>query len=437
MTPNEPRDGSWELPPGTARKAIDAALREIFPGTSWNKARNLVTTGKVKVGDEVVLSPTRYVRAGDKLTVKLTSPRPTTTQRVGREIIAYVDPHVVVVRKPPGISTVPFDERETNTLDELVRAHLSRAGRSSGGRVQGTLGVVHRLDKETSGLLVFARTLAAKKHLSQQFRVHSVHREYRAIVHGDIDDRTFRSRLVADRGDGLRGSTRNPNEGQQAVTHIARVERLGDAARATLIACRLETGRTHQIRIHLAESGHPLVGERVYIRRYNGPRIGAPRIMLHAAELGFVHPHTEEDVHFEEPIPADMETMLSRLRSADALTADESAAGEDEDEDEDGAEEDRGEDEDLRFDGASRDIQKLFGARLRSSTLRRRIDPSRASDGASLTTKRSLMQAMGAQTAPRAARMTQKNSSRTGPIALKSSGHVSPAGGPMRATHRR
>lgn len=343
MNAIEPRDGSFELPPGTARKALDSALRDLFPGTSWTKARALVTTGKVKVGDEVVLLPTRFVRAGDRLTIKLSAPRPTTTQRVGREIIAYVDPHVVVVRKPAGISTVPFDERETNTLDELVRAHLSRAGRSSGGRVQGTLGVVHRLDKETSGLLVFARTLQAKKHLSQQFRVHSVHREYRAIVHGDIDDRTFRSRLVADRGDGLRGSTRKPNEGQIAVTHIARVERLGDAARATLIACRLETGRTHQIRIHLSESGHPLVGERVYIRRYNGTRVAAPRIMLHAAELGFVHPHTEEDVFFEEPLPADMETMLGRLRSAEPLPESEAADASDDDEPED---DDADEDED-------------------------------------------------------------------------------------------
>ena len=349
MTPNEPRDGTYDVPAGKGRRALDAALRELFPGTSWNKARNCITTGKVKVGDEVVLSPTRFVRPGDKVTVKLSAPRPSTAQRVGREIIAYVDPHVVVVRKPPGVSTVPFDERETGTLDELVRAHLSRAGRSSGGRVQGTLGVVHRLDKETSGLLVFARTLAAKKHLSQQFRVHSVHREYRAIVHGDIDDRTFRSRLVADRGDGLRGSTRKPNEGQASVTHIARVERLGDAARATLIACRLETGRTHQIRIHLAESGHPLVGERVYIRRYNGVRIAAPRIMLHAAELGFVHPQTEEEVQFEEPLPADMETMLSRLRSADVLDADEgedAARIKDDDADEEDFEEDDDDDDD-------------------------------------------------------------------------------------------
>jgi 23S rRNA pseudouridine1911/1915/1917 synthase len=335
-----PKDGSYELPKGTGRKALDAAIREFFPGTSWGKARNLITTGKVKVADEVVLEPTRFVRPGDRIDIRLTAPRPSTQKRLGREVVAYVDPHVIVVRKPPGINTVPFDENETGTLDELVRAHLSRVERGRGGRVQGTLGVVHRLDKETSGLLVFARTLAAKKHLSQQFRVHTVHREYRAIVHGDIDDRTFRSRLVADRGDGLRGSTRSPTEGQLAVTHIARMERLGDSARATLIACRLETGRTHQIRIHLSESGHPLVGERVYIRRYNGRRVEAPRIMLHAAELGFIHPHTEEEIRFEEPLPDDMEKMLDRLRAPEEPASDEREAGTLADADEDDGDED-------------------------------------------------------------------------------------------------
>ena len=95
MTEHPPHDGSWVLPPGTERKALDAALRELFPGTSWGKARALITTGKVKVGDETVHVPTRFVRAGDSISIKLTAPRPSTTQRVGREIIAYLDPHVV------------------------------------------------------------------------------------------------------------------------------------------------------------------------------------------------------------------------------------------------------------------------------------------------------------------------------------------------------
>jgi 23S rRNA pseudouridine1911/1915/1917 synthase len=174
--------------------------------------------------------------------------------------------------------------------------------------------VVHRLDKETSGLIVFTRTWLAKQSLTQQFRAHTVHRRYLAIAHGHVQSQTFRSRIIADRGDGLRGSLgpRAPKEaGQLAVTHVEILEKLVDAS---LVACRLETGRTHQIRVHLSEAGHPLVGERVYIRRFDAPPIPAPRMMLHAAELGFVHPATNAEMRWELPLPADMELTLKRLR---------------------------------------------------------------------------------------------------------------------------
>jgi 23S rRNA pseudouridine1911/1915/1917 synthase len=127
--------------------------------------------------------------------------------------------------------------------------------------------------------------------------------------------RTFRSRILADRGDGLRGSLRNPRgrteEGQLAITHVEPIEALDGA---TLVACRLETGRTHQIRVHLSEAGHPIVGERVYVRSFAAPQIPAPRMMLHAAELGFTHPATQEHVRFERPPPADFDETLARLR---------------------------------------------------------------------------------------------------------------------------
>jgi 23S rRNA pseudouridine1911/1915/1917 synthase len=158
---------------------------------------------------------------------------------------------------------------------------------------------------------VFARSIAAKKLLANQLRFHTMHRRYLAIAHGAVAARRIESRLVADRGDGLRGSTRLPGAGQLAVTHVEPVEPLRGA---TLVACRLETGRTHQIRIHLSEAGHPIVGEKVYVRGFAGPYIAAPRVMLHAAELGFVHPGTGREVRFEDPLPADMEAVLAKLR---------------------------------------------------------------------------------------------------------------------------
>ncbi|HEY1957867.1 MAG TPA: RluA family pseudouridine synthase [Polyangiaceae bacterium] len=268
---------------------------------SWGKARALVEHGKVFVDGERVLDSAAAVRAGQSIEIRESAPRPRAD--VPSDLIVHADAHVVVVRKPSGVSTVPYEDGEKGTLDEMVRRVLK----------SHSLGVVHRIDKETSGLVVFTRTWLAKQSLSAQFRAHTVERRYLAIAHGVVPRRTITSSLVADRGDGLRGSTRMANLGQRAVTHVEPLE-VGRAA--TLVACRLETGRTHQIRIHLAEMGHPLVGERVYIRDYAGPKIQAPRLMLHATLLGFVHPKTERPVRWEEPPPADFKETW-REQSAD------------------------------------------------------------------------------------------------------------------------
>src|SRR5262249_19568055 len=131
------------------------------------------------------------------------------------------------------------------------------------------LRAVHRIDRETSGLMVFARTVDAERLLATQFRAHSLHRVYLAVALGDVRDQTFESYLVPDRGDGRRGSTNNRKLGKRAVTHVKPVERLNGH---TVVECRLETGRTHQIRIHLSEAGHPLCGDKVY----RGPFPGRP-----------------------------------------------------------------------------------------------------------------------------------------------------------------
>ena len=131
-------------------------------------------------------------------------------------------------------------------------------------------------------------------------------------MHGSIKDRTISSRLVQDRGDGRRGSTKNPTLGRESVTHVFFREALSGA---TFIECRLETGRTHQIRIHLSEAGHPLVGERVYAKNNPHPTVAAPRLMLHAWQLGFRHPATQAELDFEQALPNDMLEVLARLRS--------------------------------------------------------------------------------------------------------------------------
>jgi 23S rRNA pseudouridine1911/1915/1917 synthase len=302
------------VPVELSGRPLDAVVRAIF-GLSWGEARARIATGKLAVNGAVRTDALLRVRGGAALTMDVRAPRVRTAGLPDKAVV-FVDTHVIVVDKPAGVSTVPFEKGEHGTLDELVRDWL---GRNAGKRARGprpALGVVQRLDKETSGLIVFTRTWLAKKGLASQFRAHSAERRYVALAHGAVQPGTLRSRLVPDRGDGLRGSTRprgrgGSDVGQVAVTHVDVLERLDGA---TLIACRLETGRTHQIRIHLSEAGHPLVGERVYIRRFSFPLIPAPRLMLHAAELGFVHPATQGRVHWERPPPDDFEETLGRLR---------------------------------------------------------------------------------------------------------------------------
>ncbi|MBV9949868.1 MAG: RluA family pseudouridine synthase [Myxococcales bacterium] len=299
-------------------------VRSLF-GTSWGEARAWITSGKVRVGGAVVTEPTLPVARGAIVAVDPRAPRARTAD-LEDEAVIHVDPHVIVVAKPAGLNTVPYIDGkgvgpgasgprggEADALDARVRAWLGRRARGD-GNVRPNLGIVHRLDRETSGLVVFTRTWLAKQSLALQFRKHTVHRRYLAIAHGDVASRTIRSMLLEDRGDGLRGSARGqpPPGAREAVTHVERLERL---AGATLVGCRLETGRTHQIRIQLAEGGNPLVGERVYVRGFRGEPVEAPRLMLHAFELGFVHPATEREMRWELPIPDDMRAVLERLRA--------------------------------------------------------------------------------------------------------------------------
>jgi 23S rRNA pseudouridine1911/1915/1917 synthase len=286
---------------------LDRTLRTIYPGSSWGSVRKLIETGKVSVDGEVTRDPVRGVRRGSTIAVSMRARRPTSGETLPKTAFVHVDAHVVVVRKPAGVSTVPFDETETDTLVDRVHKALKALTKAN----TAPPGVVHRLDKETSGLILFARTLAAKRELKQQFRVHSVYRRYVAIAHGYVEAQSVSARLVRDRGDGRRGSTANPTLGRDSVTHVSVLERLDGA---TLVECRLETGRTHQIRIHLGELGHPLVGERLYLKDFAGTLVGAPRLMLHARELGFTHPATGQALRFEDPMPDDMRLVFESLR---------------------------------------------------------------------------------------------------------------------------
>jgi 23S rRNA pseudouridine1911/1915/1917 synthase len=298
-----------------AGRTLADVVRKLREGTSWNEARELCRRGKVKRNGALATDAAQRVAEGDRIEVNPNAAR-LRANVLDASLLVHLDRDVVVVNKPVGLLSVPFEDDDKNTLIDRVRLLLRRKT----GQQDVELGAVQRLDKDTSGLIVFTLNLPSKRKLQQLFRVHDIERRYLAIAHGDVQAGDCESWLLTDRGDGLRGSHgvfrrasgAAPKDAQRALTHLAPLESL---AGATLVECRLETGRQHQIRIHLSERGHPLLGEAVYVRDYHGKVIDAPRPMLHAQTLGFAHPRTGERLSFEQAPPPDFENMLSALRT--------------------------------------------------------------------------------------------------------------------------
>lgn len=309
--------------------ALGPVLRRLLPGESWSKVHRLIENRHVEVNGNLCVDRGRRLNSGDVL--KLWDEPRNAPPREDQLRIRYCDHHLVIVEKPAGVtSTRHSEERDWSprrrqlqpTLDEMLTRVLSRRLRAASDSRKRKAAVVraravHRLDRETSGLMVFALSAEAERRLVAAFRAHRVDRRYWAVVRGVIGPQTIESYLVRDRGDGRRGGSDDPSQGRRAVTHVAVREVLGEY---TWVECRLETGRTHQIRIHLAEAGHPLCGEKVYHRPRGGElapdRSGAVRQALHAYRLALDHPTTGERLEFEMPLPDDMRRLIDRLRSA-------------------------------------------------------------------------------------------------------------------------
>lgn len=282
-----------------------AAFVKTQANVPWTVAKRHVTTGKVFVDGAVVTAIDHRLTTGQSVELRMAAPRPHDPEREG--ILVYDDAHVVVIDKPAGINSVPYEERETGTAMDLIRGAWRRMGKPA---TSIPLHVVHRIDRATSGLLCFAKTKKAELGLAAQLRAHTMERMYICVAHGTVTPGRIESNLVVDRGDGLRGSTSDPNRGKRAITHVTVRQVLRGAS---LCEVRLETGKTHQIRIHLSESGHPLVGEPVYIRDYRGPILTSGRMLLHAATLGFEHPITGARVSLSSDLPPDFTAVVDRL----------------------------------------------------------------------------------------------------------------------------
>jgi len=261
---------------------LDQVIPRHVPGLSRRKARAVIDLGGVFVDRTRTKVASRFVKAGQVIEVNVGGALTASAPPV--PTVVFADDHVIIADKPAGLVTAPTPESDRgDLLDQLAKQF-------------GEVYLVHRIDLPTSGLLVFARTRDANKRLGDAFKVHDIDREYRAVAIGAVAAHTI------DR----------PVDGKRAVTHIGVVEEL---AGATLVSARLETGRTHQIRLHLAGEGTPIAGDAQHggeTSRTFVPR--APRLALHAARLGFVHPATGERVTFESAMPADLAAWIARLR---------------------------------------------------------------------------------------------------------------------------
>lgn len=328
------RSQIFHVAPEESQRTLASLLRQKLEGLAWSEVRKLIRGRHVQINGNLCMDAGRRLKPGE--VVKLLEFPAAPPAREDDVRIRYLDQHLVIVEKPAGITSVRHaEERHWSsqrrniqpTLEDLlprvIAKKSSRGQRGRRGAPPGKLPPVrpvHRLDRETSGLMAFARTPAAERQLAQQFRRHTTSRRYLAVIQGFVSERTIESQLVRDRGDGRRGSTQEPDVGKRAVTHVKPIERLGEY---TLVECRLDTGRTHQIRIQLAELGHPLCGETIYQKplgrnlqggAIRADRSGAPRLALHSAELTLEHPMTGETLNFTMPLPADLSVFIERLR---------------------------------------------------------------------------------------------------------------------------
>ena len=265
---SKPAEQVFPVSPELEKKTLSAALRGWLPDESWSHVRKLIEGRRVMVSGNLCVDAGRRLAASD--VVKVLAQAAAAAPKEDDVRLQYLDEHVVVAEKPAGMTSNRHREEShwsarrkqiQPTLDELLPHIITKIeGRRNRRGVPLPVRAVHRIDRDTSGLIVFARTHAAESILAQQFRQHATHRRYLAIVEGKVKAQTISSQLVRDRGDGRRGSTDNPEVGKLAVTHVKPLETVGNY---TLVQCRLETGRTHQIRIHLSE-----LGIRFAARRY-------------------------------------------------------------------------------------------------------------------------------------------------------------------------
>ncbi|MGG3282793.1 RluA family pseudouridine synthase [Paenibacillus solani] len=297
----------WIVDAGSAKARIDKYITEnLDEEASRSQVQLWIADGHVSVNDGPVKSNYK-VSSGDRILLKV--PEPSRVEIIPEDLpleVAYEDADVIVVNKPRGMVVHPAPGHSSGTLVNALMYHCKDL---SGINGELRPGIVHRIDKDTTGLIMAAKNDKAHASLAAQLKEHSVNRRYLALVHGNIshDQGTIDAPIGRDPHDRKLYTVTDRNS-KRAVTHFTVVERFGDYS---LLELKLETGRTHQIRVHMKYIGYPLVGDPVY-GKSKGIKLNGQA--LHAAVLGFVHPSSGEYMEFLAPMPDDMEELLSILR---------------------------------------------------------------------------------------------------------------------------
>ena len=293
---------------------LDRALAEAVPTLSRERLKVLINAGQVTQAGAAVRDPSRKSRAGEAFLVAVPAPAPAHNEAQDIPlVVAFEDAHLIVVDKPAGLVVHPAAGNLDGTLVNALLHHCGGSLSGIGGVARP--GIVHRIDKDTSGLMVAAKTDRAHEGLAKQFAAHTIDRRYRAIVNGRPAPASGSVDAPLARSAANRKKVAVVAGGKRAVTHYSLLQPLRDAA---LVECRLETGRTHQVRVHMASLGHALLGDPVYGRTKQAHRgvietLGFRRQALHAARLGFIHPITGDALSFDSAMPRDMQELFSQL----------------------------------------------------------------------------------------------------------------------------
>jgi 23S rRNA pseudouridine1911/1915/1917 synthase len=310
-----------------SNKRLDAFISSKITDVSRTRIKNLILEGMVKINNEISCEPSKKINLEDNLIIEIPPPKKTNIKPYNYNLdIIFEDDDIIIINKPAGLVVHPGAGNAENTLVNALVNYCKGSLSTIGGELRP--GIVHRLDKDTSGILVVAKNDIAHINLSKQFSNHTINRKYEALVWGTVRPQKGIIKSYITRSNRNRQLMEvSQTKGKSAVTNYKTLEifQNNKVPTMSLIECKLDTGRTHQIRVHMSYKNNPIVGDKLYKKKnkkfkkidmeLNSIMKNIDRQFLHAKSLGFVHPLSNKEVHFEIPLPKNLSKLIKKLRN--------------------------------------------------------------------------------------------------------------------------